>query len=340
MRLRFDEYQDRCLYDPDHGFYATSAGAGARGGDFLTSPEVGPLFGAVLARWIDGVWESLGSPDGLAVVEVGAGRGALAASVLHARPRCSEALRYVLVEQSAALRERASELLGDRVQVRPTLGDGAIRGVVLANELLDNLPVRIVERHGAVWSEVHVDIDEQGAHEALVPLPADEVERVVPEAVRRAADQAGDGRYPIQERAARWVERTLDSISEGRLLCIDYGVRTTAELAERTWLRTYSGHDRGDDPYEDPMGRDITVDVAVDQLPGRPVVLTQAELLRVWGIDDLVAEGQAVWEARAHIGDLEALRARSRINEAAALTDPDGLGGFLAIEWTSPRSAA
>ncbi len=339
MRLRFDEYQDRCLYDPEHGFYATSAGAGARGGDFLTSPEVGPLFGAVLARWLDGVWDSLGTPDHLDVVEVGGGRGVLAASILHARPRCIDAMRYVIVEQSAALRARAAEQLGDRVEVMAAPDAGPLRGVVLTNELLDNIPVRIVERRDGGWSEVHVDIDEHGAREALVPIDPAEVGRVVPEVVVRAAERAGDGRYPIQERAARWVERTLDSISEGRLLCIDYGVRTTAELAERTWLRTYAGHDRGDDPYDDPMGRDITVDVAVDQLPGRPVVLTQAELLRVWGIDDLVAEGQAVWEARAHIGDLEALRARSRINEAAALTDPDGLGGFLTMEWsTGPAS--
>ena len=85
--LRFDEYVEACLYDPAGGFYA-SGGAAGRRGDFITSPEVGPLFGAVLARWMDGVWGRLGRPDGFTVVEAGAGHGTLARSVLAAAPAC------------------------------------------------------------------------------------------------------------------------------------------------------------------------------------------------------------------------------------------------------------
>jgi len=340
VRLRFDEYQERCLYDPDHGFYATSAGAGARGGDFLTSPEVGPLFGAVLARWLDGLWDELGSPGTFDVVEVGGGRGALAAAVLRAEPRCMEALRYVVVEQSAPLRARAAELLGDRAEVRDRMVGERLRGAVVANELLDNLPIRMVERRAGTWLEVHVDVDDRGAREALEPIVAEDVDRLVPAVVQAAADVVGDGRFPVEERAARWVAGALDRIEAGRLLCFDYGVATTAGLVEREWLRTYAGHARGNDPYEDPMGRDITVDVAVDQLPGAAVVRSQADFLREWGIDELVEEGRALWQERAHLGDLKALAARSRINEAAALTDPAGLGAFLAMEWTVPAQRA
>ena len=60
---------------------------------------------------------------------------------------------------------------------------------------------------------------------------------------------------------------------------------------------------------------------------------TQAEFLAEHGIDELVAEAKRTWTERAHIGDLEAVRARSRVGEAAALTDPAGLGGFTVIEW-------
>jgi SAM-dependent MidA family methyltransferase len=337
VRLRFDEYQDRCLYDPDHGFYVNSTGAGARGGDFLTSPEVGPLFGVVLARWLDSVWDDMGGPSLFDVVEVGAGRGALAASILRAAPRCMPALRYVAVEQSASLRARAGELLGDRAAIRATLPDEPLHGVVLANELLDNLPVRIVERDPeGGWSEVHVDVDDVGVHEVLVPMDAQAVASL-PEAARSAVE--GGGRVPVLERAAAWVDRALASLASGRLLCLDYGVRTTAELVARPWLRTYAGHERGTDPYETPMERDITVDIAVDQLPGTPTVVTQAELLTRHGIDELVEEGRVIWEERAHLGDLAAMMGRSRINEAAALSDPSGLGAFLAIEWTTGPSA-
>ena len=72
----------------------------------------------------------------------------------------------------------------------------------------------------------------------------------------------------------------------------------------------------------------------VDQLPPPEVVATQAEFLRRWGIDDLVEAGRRTWSERAHLGDLQAIRARSRVTEADALIDPDGLGGFLALEWS------
>lgn len=117
-------------------------------------------------------------------------------------------------------------------------------------------------------------------------------------------------------------------------MAFDYGVATTAELLDRQWLRTYSGHQRGDDPFAGPPGRlDITTDIALDQLPEPATATTQAEWLRAHGIDDLVAEGKRIWAERAHLGDLQAIRARSRVNEAEALLDPTGLGGFLAVEW-------
>src|SRR5262245_8344351 len=91
------------LHDPDVGLFA-SGGAAGRRGEFITSAEVGPLFGAVLARALDAWWMSAGSPRPFVVVEAGAGVGTLARSVLAARPACASALRYVLVERSALMR--------------------------------------------------------------------------------------------------------------------------------------------------------------------------------------------------------------------------------------------
>src|SRR6478752_6597170 len=95
-QLRFDEFVRVVLYG-EHGFYNGGGGrAGRRGGHFLTSPEVGPLFGAVLARAIDGWWRQLGEPDDFTLVEVGAGPGTLARAILAAEPACAP--RYVTVE--------------------------------------------------------------------------------------------------------------------------------------------------------------------------------------------------------------------------------------------------
>jgi SAM-dependent MidA family methyltransferase len=121
----------------------------------------------------------------------------------------------------------------------------------------------------------------------------------------------------------------------GAVLTFDYA-DTTASMATREageWLRTYRGHQRGGAPLQALGTQDITCEVAVDQLPAPSRTTQQADWLRAHGIDELVDEGRRIWEERKHIADLEAMRARSRINEAAALLDPDGLGGFCVLEW-------
>src|SRR5262245_4533826 len=121
----------------EHGFYAT--GRSGRRGDFITSPEVGPLFGAVIGRFLDAEFERLGRPDPFTVVEAGAGPGTLARAVAAARPACAPALRYIAVETSAA--QRRGHPPG--VESRGDLPPEPIDGVVVANELLDNLPFRL-----------------------------------------------------------------------------------------------------------------------------------------------------------------------------------------------------
>ena len=131
--LRFDEFVDERLYSADHGFYELGGQAGRARGDFVTSVEVGPLFAVLIGRWLDLVWADLGEPAPFIVAEAGAGRGALAAGVLAARPRCSAALRYLTIERSAALRASQQELLDERVRSLAALEqlDEANRGIVL-----------------------------------------------------------------------------------------------------------------------------------------------------------------------------------------------------------------
>src|SRR5205814_1076466 len=108
--IPFDAFVDAALYG-DGGFFTRAKGAGRRGRDFVTSPEVGTLYGALVARALDGFWDELDRPDPYLVVDAGAGRGRLAADVLASAPRCSPALRYVLVERSEALRAEQREML-------------------------------------------------------------------------------------------------------------------------------------------------------------------------------------------------------------------------------------
>ena len=122
------------------------------------------------------------------------------------------------------------------------------------------------------------------------------------------------------------------------LVVLDYAATTSALLErEGEWLRAYRGHDRVVDWLADPGRCDITIDLPIEQLAaiGSPTIETQPAFLRRYGIDALVEEGRRAWEASAHIGDLAALRARSRLTEAGALLDPAGMGSFLVVSWPS-----
>lgn len=309
----------------ENGFYSVSGRAGRRG-DFITSPEVGPLFGTVLARSIDEWWSELGEPDEFTVIDAGAGPGTLARSIIAAAPDCLSALRYLAVEVTAAQRETHPS----NVESRSSMPSGPIIGVVLANELLDNLPFRLFV-FDSTWQEAFVAIGGGDAGSFV------EVLRTPPSLPAGLPPTAPHGaRVPVQTQAAQWVADTLRLIERGRLVVFDYCTPTTGELANRPWrewLRTFREHERGGHYLQSPGEQDITSQVVVERLPVSTSVTTQADYLRDWGIDSLVGEGRQYWSRHASAPDLAAMKMRSRISEAEALLDPDGLGSFKVLEW-------
>ena len=311
---------------------------------------MGPLFAAVLARALDEWWEELGAPDPFVVVDAGAGRGTMARDLAAAAPACSKALRVVLVERSETLRAQHADAValedaswgfvggspaeGPLFASLSELPAEPVIGVVVANELLDNLPVILLERAEEEWLEVRVG--EEGGRLVEVVVPAES--ELAAEADRVAAGARVGARIPLEHEAKAWIRHALTLLERGRLVVVDYGA-PTAELATRGfdgWFRTYRGHGRGGHPLEDPGSQDLTHDVATDQVargcaPDRDT--TQAEFLRTHGLDDLAAAARVTWTERAHLGDLEAMKARSRISEADALCDQAGLGAFRVLEW-------
>ena len=385
--ITFAEFQDAALYDPESGFFTTGGGAGRVGGDFVTSPEVGSLFGTLVARYLDDAWRRLGEPDPFVVVEAGAGRGKLAADVLSAVPACAPALRYVLVERAAILRteqrrllriEPADEALGpvlrsaDPDEDEPQRSRGrrpgrrsvatqeddelapgtgpivasidelpgiAFEGVVVANELLDNLPVRIVERSDGRWVEVRVGLAGDDLVEVLID--ADLGLAAEADVVAAAAPLEVGGRLPVPTAIADWLATVAGVLRRGEVLLVDYAGDGAglAARGQRQWLRTYRRHDRGGDPLVAPGSQDITCDVPLEYLRSTAIragfVVAEESSQAAWltdlGVEALVEEGRAVWRERAHLGDLAAIAGRSRVGEAAALLDPDGLGAHQVI---------
>lgn len=307
-----EEFVARALYDQSTGFYETGGRAGRRGASFVTSPEVGPLFGAVVARAVDAWWAEAGHPDRWHVVDAGAGPATLARTIAAAQPACRHALVLTAVEISSTQRagHPAAVRAGDvEVPVASVAALPRHADVVIANELLDNLPFGLVERTAGGWRPV----------------------RVSPDGSTHPDD--GGPRVPVMAAAAAWVERARQAA--GHVVVFDYA-DTTAALAARPWtdwVRAFAGHDRLRDPFFGPGSRDITVVVAHDQLPAPTRTSSQADWLRRWDIEDLVAAGQEHWHRHAHAPDVIAMAMRSRATEAEALLDPAGLGAFWVGEW-------
>ncbi|MGK0274132.1 MAG: SAM-dependent MidA family methyltransferase [Ilumatobacter sp.] len=321
----FDEFMRDALYG-EAGFYTKPNGGHAgRRGDFLTSPEVGPLFGAVVANYLDAVWKRIGEPTEFTVVDAGAGPGTLARSIAAAKPRCFEAMRYVAVELSGGQRDRHPA----GIESTASMPAEPFDGVVIANELLDNLPFRLAVFDDG-WREAYIDREADGSLTERLSAPFD------PTPAQLLQTATLGARVPLIEQAREWIESARQLVRNGTVLAIDYGVPLTAELAQRPWrdwLRTYRGNERGEHYLAAPGTQDITTDVPFDQLPEPDALRSQAQFLQLWGIDDLVNEGKRIWDEQAARPGLEAMKMRSRVSESEALLDPSGLGSFLVAEW-------
>ena len=140
-------------------------------------------------------------------------------------------------------------------------------------------------------------------------------------------------RVPLPSAARRWLAEAR-TVAEC-VLVFDY-TATNAQLVERSpdgAVRAYAGHERVE-PLARPGSCDITHDVPIELLEPPRSATAQADWLRAHGIMERVETARTTWHERAHIGDLEALFARSAVTESEALLDPSGLGGFTVIEWS------
>lgn len=263
--LRFDRYMDMALYDPDYGYYSSGLTKFGPGGDFVTAPELGPVFGRCLARQVAEVLAHLGGGE---VLEFGGGSGVLAVALLRALARLDRLpRRYLLLEPSPALRARQQEVLQrevpellPRVQWLDRLPQH-FEGVVIANEVLDAMPVRRFGMNADGPYEVGVGLD--GGRLVDRPMPAtDDLS-----AWLRAAGLEG---LPVGFRSEwnpalpGWVAALGELLARGVVLLADYGWSRAEyyhpQHAEGTLICHYR-HRVHDDPYFLPGAQDITASV-------------------------------------------------------------------------------
>lgn len=324
----FEQFMDWALYG-EGGFFAGTVLRSDKAGDFLTSPEVSSLFGETLAEYVAAERDRIGEPFEL--VEVAAGSGSLLQPLI---ARLDVAVRAV--EASPAARDSLSELIGPTA-VSAELPE-SIRGVVIANELVDNLPMAVAQRMDGRWRERWIGLD----GEELAFVDAEPRQEVVDWLARYGGEVADGGWVEVQVEAQRWLEDVLDRLEAGSVLIIDYGDTADNLLSRRQdgTLRTYRAHHLGPHPLDEPGQTDITADVnftaliAVAEQQGATVELhRQDDFLAGLGLRERLSEIRRAELAEARRGDeIARLRLRTLKTEAETLLHPRGLGDFRVLE--------
>jgi len=340
--ITFARFMERALYEPRLGYYRSAEPRPGREGDFLTAPEIHPIFGRAVARQLVEVWERLDRPRPFTIREYGAGTGALATAIVGGLEADASPLRrahrYEPVEvderRIAALRSRL-EAAGradvlDAPPLEPALAP--ITGAIIANEVLDALPVNQVEWRDGRLREVYVGWEGERFVE-LLGEPSTEA------LGRRLADEgtslAQGQRAEIALGLDRWVEDAAAGLGRGVLLLIDYGhpaadLYGPARMAGT--LRAYVRHRVHDDPYVNVGRQDLTahVDLTAVERAARAVGLdplgstTQAEFLVGVGIDDVLEAVRS--DPGTTLESYVALR-----SALARLLDPQVTGGFRVL---------
>ena len=247
--LTVAEFMAEALGHPRHGYYTSRDPLGAAG-DFITAPEISQMFGELIGLWCADVWQDMGAPNPVVVVELGPGRGTLMADALRAvRPALGflDAARLHLVETSPVLRARQKEALaaanlGDAPAWSDSL-DGVPEGpmLLIANEFFDALPVRQFQRTDEGWRERRVDAEEDGGFRFVLTLPLP-LDPLTAKRLAVAPESGVDGGVievcPDGLALAGAIGRRVARHSGGALI-LDYG---HAESAAGDTLQAVKGH--------------------------------------------------------------------------------------------------
>lgn len=327
--LTFDLFMDEALYGPG-GFFDDPPIGPQR--DFVTSPHVHPIFGQLLGIAIEGLWSVLGEPTPLNLVEFGAGDGTLAQQLFAALPGIP--VRYQAAERGGGSKKILEEL-GLEVTDGYEEGLASCRGIFVANELIDNLPFRLLrgKRDGAV--ELLVDWDDDA--ERFV-----KVERPVPIELSSIAPPIDDGEeLAVSVEALSFIDRLSGLILDGYAILIDYGGSGGFEP------HGYRDQRLVEDILQAPGTSDITAGVDFDSLVRRAKELRFDVFGPVSQHDALMQLGFARWahSDREHQSSLldqgegvAAVERWSDRNAANLLVDPLGLGRLRWLVLGSPDS--
>jgi SAM-dependent MidA family methyltransferase len=316
--ITFARFMELALYEPSLGYYATSSDRTTRTGDFLTAPEMHPIFGWTLAAQIEEMWHRLGEPRPFTVREYGAGTGSLGRQITDRLRAIGSPLEHALVYEPVEIPPRMQSA---RVM-------GPMTGCVLGNELLDALPAHRVRRQGGHLRELMVGWND-GAFVEMSGEASDE--RLVEAAAALPEGHAAEVSLAQHD----WLQLVHSQLERGWVLLIDYG-HTERELygpsrASGT-VRSFRDQHVSSDVLGGVGRQDITYHVNLDALERDAVAggfdvigrTTAARFLLGSGLDEVYRDARATadqaWDSATLL--------RSAVRR---LLDTGGLGGYAVV---------
>lgn len=364
--LTFAQYMDGVLYHPQCGYYSDARGLGPQG-DFVTSSHLCADFGELLAEQFVQMWQILGRPQSFTLLEMGAGQGLLATDVLRALeayPDCLAAVDYGIIEKSARLREQQRSRVQSLSLSKPPrwltweeIESDSIAGCCFSNELVDALPVHLIEIQDGKLFEVYVELRDgplrdgpenasdrsapsclsQHFTEKLGPLSTPQLTAYFDELNLDLSDYPNGYRSEVNLAAQGWLNRVGDRLRRGYLLTIDYGYSAERYYSlgrSQGTLQAYFQHSYHNNPYINIGRQDLTAHVNFTALEqwGEALGLQklgftqQALLLMALGLGDRIT---ALASDATDMASVQ--RAIQRREVLHQLMNPMGVGGFGAL---------
>lgn len=269
--MPFSEFMALALYDPDHGYYSGTTQRVGKEADFITSVSVGRCFGLILARRLHAYWQSIGKPGSFHIIEPAAHDGALCLDILSEikvfSPEFFHAIHYHLVEISDALREKQLAKLSGTFPKKISHHAGMddvknLHGAIIANELIDAMPVELVRFENSHWVKLMVSLDDE---RALCFSPADLDDPEMANFFHSLGNNYPEGyttEYNIG--ANHFLKQAHQALTRGVMIVIDYGhLSEDYYHPDRTagTLQTFCNHKKADNPLQSPGELDITAHV-------------------------------------------------------------------------------
>lgn len=352
--ITFRQFMGMALYSAPGAYYTSGTGQIGLGGDYFTSPEIHPSFGALVARQLEQVWALMGRPDLFTVVEMGAGSGALARDILSYAARWSPdfhtAIRYKILERSPAFARRQEQSLGKLGSITESvtwlvseafaIPPNSIDGCFLSNELPDAFPVHRVTVQDGTLKEIYVTVRDEKLSETQTDpsTPAldayfDRLGFLPPEGAR----------VEVNLDAIAWIRDVSGALRRGAAITIDYGYPARELYSERHMdgsLLCFYRHTLGDNPFIRVGLQDMTthVDFTSLALEGEAAGLqttgptTQQAFLSALGMDRYRAllPGMGLWAPEYETNQLgiRELMDPAGLGRIKVLIQTKGLAGF------------